>query len=349
MPSGRGSEGEPEGPGTWPPEGWNNHIPPASRSLRGRQWREAHEKMQIAGERALKRLFNQEGPDSPENQHFIPKFWLCGFAQNSHAVVLDVGGEKVTRRKKSLTQIASRDNFYTLKVVDGEDPYYVERFLGWLDGEAAAAGRWEALKNGKMVADPLSRLYVAQLLVAQMVRGPNYRRAIQSIAAVMAHDILCVGWAAGEIPPMGLAPHIEPTQEMLVTQITSMITDHEQPRQLCLRRWGLCEPPDDVGWALPMEPVVGLAAVAPLSSPVILVPINHRFLLVLEWDYTFSAHEEPEAVTLTPEGAARIRQDLIAHARRQPLVATRKLVVRPADVSQWLHWCYNPPAEGAPL
>ena len=325
------------------PPGLDKRVPPPSLSLRGRQWREAFEEMQVSGERTLRRLFEQENADQPKRQHFIPRFWLDCFADKGNAAVLDVAGPKAARSTKGVRAIAVREDFYTLKAGEGEDGYWVERFLGWIDNEASNPGRWESLKIGEMVADPLSRLFVAQFLVAQMLRGPGFRQVLKSLAEVREHDIVSVGWAAEDIPPTGSSPQIEATQELLVGTIATMMADHVLPRQLVLRRWGLCEAPDETGWALPLEPVVGLPGIAPLSSPVIWVPVSRRFLLTLNWDYTFSAHEEPKAVTLTQETAARIRREIIAHAQRQPIADARRLIVHPNDAGRWQGWCFGEP------
>ena len=315
-----------------------------------RQWREAFNEMQEIAERTLAPLLEKPAAQPPKRQHYIPQFWLDGFTQDGNAEVLDVAGPRAVRVPKGLRSIAAEDDYYTLKSKDGEADYWVERYLGWFEDQASDPGRWKNLEVGEMVADPLSRLFVAQFLVVQMLRGPSFRQTLKTLAEVMAYDLLATAQAAGDLPATQGALTIEATPEGLVLEMASLAADHEQPRQLFLRRWGLHESPDETGWALPMEPVVGLGGIAPLSSPIIWVPVSRRFLLSMSWDYSGSMPEEQRAQPMPAQTAVLARKEIIAHAQRQPIAHTRRLIVHPDDAGAWQGWCFRgpEPTDGPP-
>ena len=307
-----------------------------------RQWVEAFEEMQQVIAPLFFKLGNQSDDQQPKQQHYLPRFWLEGFADNGNASVVDVTGPRAKIDKnKGVSAIASEKDYYTLRSADGEPDYWVENYFGLLEDQATNPGRWTNLAAGEMVSDPLGRLFVAQILVLQMFRGPSFRASMKTLAEAKGYDIVAMGQATGEIPVTHGALQIEASSEWLTSEMAAMAADHEQPRRLFLRHWGLYETPDETGWALPMEPVIGMGGTPPLMSPVIYVPVNRRYLLSMSWNTTGNMPEATHAETMTEDAAQRVRQTIIEHAQRQPIAASRRLIVHPDDAGRWQGWCFG--------
>ena len=75
----------------------------------------------------------------PKPQHYIPRFWLAGFADEAGKVsAVDLAGEKRTRQT-SPKRAATEDHFYTLTDDDGERTPVLEDLLGRIESDASPA------------------------------------------------------------------------------------------------------------------------------------------------------------------------------------------------------------------
>ena len=317
-------------------------APPPSRGSKQQRWAGAFNEMMVLAESGLVPRIGMTTSQPPKRQHYIPQFWLSDFTDDGNADVLDVTGPRAVKKPRGITAIAAEDDYYTVTGPDGEPDYWVEHYLGWFDGEVSNPGRWENLQAGEMVASDLDRLMVAQFLVVQMLRGPNYRQAMKTRAELMGHDIVAHGQSVGDIPDMEGSFSIEATPELLIPEMAKMAIDERLPRCLFGYRWCLYESPDETGWALPLEPVVGSNGAPPFLAPVIYVPVNRRYLLSLTQDYSDEMPaERQKAEPMLDKAAERIRLEIIAHTQQQHLARSRRLIVHPADAGAWTGWCFK--------
>ena len=110
------------------------------------------------------------GPGSPINHHYIPRFWLTGFAKPSNksgkVTVIDGSGRNPPETI-STKRAASEANFYTLATASDEHTVVLEEALGRLESDAAPT--FKQIADGHLPVHWLKRSDVSFLLAAQLM------------------------------------------------------------------------------------------------------------------------------------------------------------------------------------
>ena len=309
------------------------------------RWLTAFEELNDIADRSLRSALNRGSTQSHktkrQSQHFVPKFWLKEFVQDGHVAVLDTSGPATACVAKGIKSVACQDDFYTMATLDSEHDRWVEKYLEWLENLATRPehGRWTNLVQGKMVADPLDRLLVAQLLTTQYFRTPRFMEMLRGAAEQVGQRLVETGQPSGAISatsdPLKVELNMDANREWLVGQFANLMTGHELPRQLFMRRWGLYESPDATGWALPVNnPIISAEGTTSLFAPEIWVPISRQYILCMHWD-----HDVP----LPEERTERLHPPVADLLREATICNDDQLIVHPDDATAWQEWCDTDP------
>ena len=232
--------------------------------------------------------------DIPQQQHYIPRFWLLGFAdpptRAGKVSAVDLTGENRTS-KISTKRAATESHFYTLTGSDEQPSPVLEDLLGYIEDKAAPA--FKKIASGSLGLGPVERLSVALLLAAQIVRTPTHiRGVIQQAVNDIGEKLILQGQHLGVLPPMEGDFTVTSSDEYA----HGVAFDGEALGNVTLilfcRRWSLFEASTDSGgFVLPERPVVMWSGAdrgfygpgGVLNSHWILVPVSRQFLLVMHW------------------------------------------------------------------
>jgi hypothetical protein len=117
------------------------------------------------------------GQSKPKRHHFLPEFYLNGFARNALLWLYD--RQKDEYRCQTPKNTAVIGHYYTFLNEQGEDDYSLENFLSQVEGKAKAViGKLEARQS--ISAD--DRLYLAQFIAFLLSRTPKFERETEQIA-----------------------------------------------------------------------------------------------------------------------------------------------------------------------
>ena len=195
----------------------------------------------------------------PKDQHYIPRFWLVGFAdpptKAGKVSAVDLAGENRTSRI-STKRAATESHFYTLTGHDEQPTPVLEDLLGFMEDKAAPA--FKKIASGCLDLNPVERLDVALLFAAQIVRIPAHiRGVIQQAVNEIAHKQILQGQHLGVLPKMEGDFAVTSSDEYAV----GIAFDGEALEDLTLilfcRRWSLFKASTDSGgFVLPERPVI---------------------------------------------------------------------------------------------
>lgn len=232
--------------------------------------------------------------DIPQQQHYIPRFWLLGFAdpptKAGRVSAVDLTG-KIRTSKISTKRAATESHFYTLTGTDEQPSPVLEDLLGYIEAKAAPA--FKKIAKGSLDLSPVERLSVALLLAAQIVRTPTHiRGVIQQAVNDIGRKLILQGQQLGVLPPMEGDFTVTSSDEYAVGVAFDGEALGDVTFTLFCRRWSLFEASTDSGgFVLPERPVVmwsgadrgfyGPGGVR--NSHWILVPVSRQFLLVMHW------------------------------------------------------------------
>ena len=232
--------------------------------------------------------------DIPKDQHYIPRFWLLGFAdpptKAGKVSAVDLTGENRTSRIGT-KRAATERHFYTLTGPDEQPNPLLEDLLGHIEDKAAPA--FKKIANGCLQLSPVERLSVALLLAAQVVRTPTHiRGVIQQAVNDIGRKLILQGQDLGVLPPMEGGFTVTSSDEYAVGMALDGEALGDMALTLFCRRWSLFKASTDSGgFVLPERPVVMWSGVdrgfygpgGVLNAHWILVPVDRQFLLVMHW------------------------------------------------------------------
>jgi hypothetical protein len=137
-------------------------------------------------ERLLQQLTAPRRPDEARAHHTISDFYLKRFAdEDERLAVVDLSRASTPRSIRKTRNVAVANDFYTFTDTNGTRNPAVERLLGHIEGQAAAAMR--KLSAGIFFPPPRQDREDLSLWMAfQLVRGPEKRREIEAITDVTA-------------------------------------------------------------------------------------------------------------------------------------------------------------------
>ncbi len=230
----------------------------------------------------------------PQRQHYIPRFWLQGFAdpptKAGKVSAVDLTGETRTSRV-STRRAATESRFYTLTGPDERPSPGLEDLLGHIENRAAPA--FKRIASGSLGLSPVERLSVAFLLAAQIVRTPTHIRVnIQQAVNDIGRQIILQGQHLGVLPAMDGDFTVTSSDEYAVGAAFAGDALDSVALILFCRRWSLLNASvDSGGFVLPEHPVVMWSGAdrdfyghrGALNAHRILVPVSRQFLLVMHW------------------------------------------------------------------
>jgi len=126
--------------------------------------------------------------------HFVPRMHLRRFASPEKKVVqLDI--ESGRRRPVSVTDAAVIRDFYTVTVPDGTKTDAWERWLGDLESDMAPALE-QAIAAPVFRLTPDDRWRLARWIALQFLRGPDHRRQLAEVGALVVSAQVGMGGIA---------------------------------------------------------------------------------------------------------------------------------------------------------
>ena len=233
------------------------------------------------------------GRDTPKGQHFIPRYWVIGFAEPTEKAgqVTEIDVSSPERQTKKYTRrAASVEHMYTLTDDSGQRTVALEDALGIIEDEASPT--FKKMAAGELPGSVLKRLDVSLLLAAQLVRTPGSLLPIEQAMRDVTHNWIEMAKQEGQLPPTGGALDVEVDREFTL----GMAFDGEALSRcayyLFCRRWSLVRAAEgSCGFVLPERPVVvhsagrggfyGLGGMRDAHE--VLVPVSRRVLLLMHW------------------------------------------------------------------
>ena len=230
----------------------------------------------------------------PQQQHYIPRFWLLGFAdpptKAGKVSAVDLTGENRTS-SISTRRAATESHFYTLTGPDAQPNPVLEDLLGHIEDKAAPA--FKKIASGCLSLSPAERLNVARLLAAQIVRTPTHiRGAIQQAVNDIGRKLILQGQDLGVLPPMEGDFTVTSSEEYAVGVAFDGEALEDVTLTLFCRRWSLFKTSTDSGgFVLPERPVIMWSGAdrdfygpgGVLNAHWILVPVSRQFMLAMHW------------------------------------------------------------------
>lgn len=130
----------------------------------------------------------------PRRQHFVPQFYLRGFAGEKDQLFVVDRPSKKTFRTAPKNVAAERD--FNRVEVEGIAPNAVEKALAEFEGKVAPA--LERVRAAKSLANKEDRDAVMNMVCALAIRNPRQRATINDFVAELAQKIMDVGLANEE-------------------------------------------------------------------------------------------------------------------------------------------------------
>ena len=233
------------------------------------------------------------GRDTPKGQHFIPRFWVIGFAEPAEKAgqVSEIDVSSPERQAKRYTRrAASVEHMYTLTDASGERTVALEDALGVI--EDAASSTFKKIAAGELPGSVLERLDVSLLLAAQLVRTPRSLLPIERAARDVTHKWIEMAKQEGQLPPTEGALDVEVDREFTLRMAFDAEALSRCAFFLFCRRWSLVRATEgSCGFVLPERPVVMHSAgrggfYGPggvIDAHEVLVPVSRRVLLMMYW------------------------------------------------------------------
>ena len=232
--------------------------------------------------------------DIPKDQHYIPRFWLLGFAdpptKAGKVSAVDLTGANRTSRVGT-KRAATERHFYTLTGPDEQPNPVLEDLLGHIEDKAAPA--FKKIASGCLRLSPVERLNVALLLAAQIVRTPTHiRGVIQQAVNDIGRKLILQGQDLGVLPPMEGDFAVTSSDEYAVGVAFDGEALEDVTLILFCRRWSLFKASTDSGgFVLSERPVVMWSGTdrgfdgpgGVLNAHWILVPVSRQFMLAMHW------------------------------------------------------------------
>lgn len=114
--------------------------------------------------------------DGPKRQHYLPRFYLDGFATDGLVAVYDRDKNEVRRQQPTATAVIG--HFYTMEDAEGRRRFEIEALLSEYEGKAAPVIRKLAAKE-TITADERSNLAIFMALGA--MRTPDIVESLQQM------------------------------------------------------------------------------------------------------------------------------------------------------------------------
>ena len=233
------------------------------------------------------------GRHTPKGQHFIPRYWVIGFAEPEEKAgqVTEIDMSSPERHTKRYTRrAASVEHMYTLTDDSGQRTVALEDALGVIEDQASPT--FKKMAAGELPGSVLERLDVSLLLAAQLVRTPRSLLPVDQAARDVTQRMIEMATHTGQLPPTEGALDVEINREFTL----GVAFDAEALSRcaFCLfcRRWSLMRAAEgSCGFVLPERPVVMYSAgrggfYGPggvLDAHEVWVPLSRRVLLMMHW------------------------------------------------------------------
>ncbi len=131
----------------------------------------------------------KESKAEPRRQHFVPQFYLRGFAGDKGRLFVVDRPSKKTFRTAPKNVAAERD--FNRIEVHGMDPNAVEKALAEFEGKVAPA--FERIKATKSLTSKEDRDAVMNLICALAIRNPRQRATINDFIGELAQRVVELG------------------------------------------------------------------------------------------------------------------------------------------------------------
>ena len=254
----------------------------------------------------------------PIQQHYIPRFWLVGFADPATRAgkvsAVDLSGKRTTT--VSTKRAATEKNFYTVTGDDNRPTVIFEDMLGRIENWAAPA--FKRLARGCLGLSETERRDLALLFAAQIVRTRIHIQGVQRTVNELAHRLIMLGQHHGALPAMEGDFEVDSSHEHAVGLAFDETAFEHLSHFLFCRRWSILgASTDSDGFALPESPVImrsdpdggfyGSGGVG--NSEQILVPVSRQYLLVMHWA-EWSKDPEPSVYDLAADHVRALNIEL---------------------------------------
>ena len=233
------------------------------------------------------------GRDTPKGQHFIPRYWVVGFAEPAEkagqVTEIDVSSPE-QRTRRYTRRAASVEHMYTLADDSGQRTVVLEDALGLIEDQASSA--FKKMAEGVIPGSVLESLDVSLLLAAQIVRTPRSLLPIDQAARGLTDRMIEMATHAGHLPPTEGALDVEINREFTLGVAFDAEALSRCAFFLFCRRWSLVRAAEgSCGFVLPERPVVMYSAgrggfYGPggvRDAHEVLVPVSRRVLLMMHW------------------------------------------------------------------
>ena len=253
----------------------------------------------------------------PIQQHYIPRFWLVGFADPATRAgkvsAVDLSGKRTTT--VSTKSAATEEHFYTVTGDDNRPNVIFEDMLGRIESWAAPA--FKRLARGCLALSETERRDLSLLFAAQIVRTPIHIQGVQRTVNEVADRQIKLAQHHGVLPPEGDF-EVESSHEHAVGLAFDEAAFEHLSHFLFCRRWSILRASTDSGgFALPERPVImrsdtdggfyGSGGVG--NSEQILVPVSRQYLLVMHWA-EWSKDPEPSVYDLAADHVRALNIEL---------------------------------------
>ena len=169
--------------------------------------------------------------NKPKRHHFLPKFYLNGFARDGLVWLYD--REKKEYRCQQPLNTAVIGNFYVFENTEGEKDYSLESFFSKIEGSAKSTiGKLEA---GGTIS-PEERLYLANFIALLMVRSPKFDRLTNEVADSALKHVIKHAVPTVEAAEKMVQQHGERTGEKQITAESMFAFIHNEKFRIKVSR-----------------------------------------------------------------------------------------------------------------
>ena len=119
----------------------------------------------------------------PKAHHLLPRFYLKGFSEKGNILIQELGGQAY---QNSYNKAFVVNDFYKLADQDAYSESDFENHLA--EVESKAAGALRKLRNKEAIV-PEEKAHIAEFLLAQWVRGEDFRDSSKSFANLAIRDM----------------------------------------------------------------------------------------------------------------------------------------------------------------
>ena len=224
----------------------------------------------------------------PLNHHYIPRFWLAGFAEPAtKSGFLGVLDASATNTRAAVDNAASEESFYTVINTAGRPTLAIEESLSSLESDAAPP--FAQLGESIFPTSWLRRFDIARLLTVQHLRRRTRVQALQRNLGGGGGRTALLRLRHGKLPDAGQDDDVAVAHSDVLESIWGPAI-WEYAFHIFRRRWVLlCASEDGCGFVLPEDPLTVLSEygndrhgpgdIGPADE--VWVPINRHRLLVM--------------------------------------------------------------------